>query len=89
MKMSWCLMDEVFMVLTCMASLSIGDGIRDHLQSIIAKSSEPVSKFGSGLMSSAHTIMSFFEASSASLCERHQSRIPSYDQRYNVHMIIL
>ena len=52
---------KVTVDLTFMASYSIGDGVRDHLQSIIAKSSEPVSKFESGFMSSAHTIMSFFE----------------------------
>ena len=44
-----------------MASLSIGDGVRDHLRLVIAKSSKPVSELGSGLVSSAHTIMSFFE----------------------------
>jgi len=54
-------MDKVTMDLTCMKLLSIGDGIRDHLWLIIAKSYELVSKFKSRLMSSAHTIMSFFE----------------------------
>ena len=61
MKMSWCLMDEVTMDLTGMASLSIGDDVRDHFLPMIAKSSKSVSEFGSGLIRSAHTIMSFFE----------------------------
>ena len=55
------LMNKVTVDLTCMTSLSVGDGIRDHLRPIIAKSSEPVSELGYGLMSSAHTIMSFFK----------------------------
>ena len=59
--MSRCLMDEVVVDLTGMASLSIGDGIRDHLRLVIAKSSKPVSELRSGLVSSTHTIMSFFE----------------------------
>jgi len=49
MKTSQCLMDKVIMDLIRMTSLSIGDGIRDHLQPIIAKSSEPVSDLWSGL----------------------------------------
>jgi len=61
MKMSQCLMDKVVVDLTNMTSLSIGDGIRDHLLPLIAKSSEPVSELGSGLVSSAHTIMYFFK----------------------------
>ena len=61
MKTFWRLMNKVTVDLTCMISLSIGDGVRDHVQSIIAKSSELVSELGSGLVSSAHTIMSFFE----------------------------
>jgi len=36
--MKRCLMDEVTMDLTGIASLNIGDGVRDHLRSIIAKS---------------------------------------------------
>ena len=40
MKMSQCLMDEVIVDLTSMASLSIGDGVRDHLRPIVAKSSK-------------------------------------------------
>ena len=47
--------------LTGMASLSIGDGVRDYLQPIITKSSKSVSELGFGLVSSAHTVMSFFE----------------------------
>jgi len=54
-------MDEVIVDLTGMASLSIGDGIRDHLWPVIAKSFKPVYKFGFELLSSAHTVMSFFE----------------------------
>ena len=61
MKMSRCLMDEVTVDLTGMASLSIGDGIRDYLRPIVAKSSKPASELRSGLVSSTHTIMSFFE----------------------------
>jgi len=61
MKMSRCLMDKVTVDLTRMTSLSIGDGVRDHLRPIIPKSFEPVSELWSGLVSSAHTIMSFFE----------------------------
>jgi len=48
------------MDLTHMTSLSISDGIRDHLRLIIAKSSKRVPELGSGLVSFAHTIMSFF-----------------------------
>ena len=59
--MSQCLMDEVIVDLTSMASLRIGDSIRDHLRPIVAKSSKPVSELGAGYVSSAHTIMSFFE----------------------------
>jgi len=54
-------MDEDTVDLTCMASLSIVYGIRDHLLPIIAKFSKLVSELGSGLVSSAHTVMSFFE----------------------------
>ena len=61
MKMCWCLMDKVIMDLTGIASLSIGDSVRDHLRPIITKSSKPVSLLGFGLVSSAHTVMSFFE----------------------------
>ena len=61
MKMFWCLMEKVIVDLTGITSLSIGDGIMDHLRLIIAKSSEPVSELGSGLLSSAHTIESFFK----------------------------
>ena len=61
MKMSWCLMDEVTVDLTGMASLSIGDDVRDHLRLIVTKSSKPVSELGAGLVSSACFIMSFFE----------------------------
>ena len=59
--MSRCLMDKVTVDLTGMASLSIGDGIRDQLRPIVAKSSKLVSELRSGLVSSAHTVTSFFE----------------------------
>ena len=61
MKMSRCLMDEVTMYLTGMASLSISDGVRDHLQPIVAKSSKLISKLRSGLVSSICTVMSFLK----------------------------
>ena len=61
MKMFERLMDEVTVDLTGMTSLSIGDGVRDHLRPIVAKSLKPVSELRSGLVSSVHTIMSFFE----------------------------
>ena len=54
-------MDKITMDLTGIASLSIGDSVRDYLRPIIAKFSKPVSELGSGLVSSVHTIMSFFE----------------------------
>jgi len=54
-------MDEVTVDLTGMASLSIGDGVRDHLRPIVAKSSKPVSELRSGLVSSTHTVVSFPE----------------------------
>jgi len=59
--MSRCLMDEVTVDLTGMASLSIGDGVRDYLRPIVVKSIKPISELGAGLVSSARTIMSFFE----------------------------
>ena len=52
-------MDEVIVDLTGMASLNIGDGVRDHLRSIIAKSSKLICGLWSGLVSSAHTSVSF------------------------------
>ena len=61
MKMSRCSIDEVTVDLSCMASLSIDDGVRDHLWPIIAKSSKPVSELRAKLVSFARTIMSFFE----------------------------
>jgi len=61
MKISWCLMDEVTVDLTGMASLSIGNGVRDHLWPIIVKSSKPISELRSGFVRSAHTVMSFFK----------------------------
>ena len=61
MKVSRCLMDEVTVDPIGITSLSIGDGVRDHLQPIVAKSSKSISKLGSGLVSSANIIMSFLE----------------------------
>ena len=54
-------MDEVTMDLIGIASLSIGDGVRDHLWLIVANSSKLVSELRSGLVSSAHTTVSFPE----------------------------
>jgi len=89
MNMSWCLMEKITIDLTCMASLSIGDGVNDHLQPIVTKSSKPVSELKSRLVSSAYTVMSVLSASCASLYEKYRSSIPSYDRRYNVCMIAL
>ena len=47
--------------LTGIASLSIGDGVRDHLRPVIAKFSKPVFELKSGFVSSVHAVMSFFE----------------------------
>jgi len=47
--------------LKSITSLSIGDGVEDHLRSVIAKSSKPVSELRSRLVSFVHTVMSFFE----------------------------
>ena len=77
MKISRCLVDEVTVDLTCMASLIIGDGVRNHFQPIITKSFKLVSELRSELVSSAHTVMSSLSASCACLCERHRSRILS------------
>ena len=60
-KMSRCLMNEVTMDLTSVASLSISDGVRNHLWPIISKSSESISRFWTRLVSPTHTIMSLFE----------------------------
>ena len=49
------------MDLTGMASISIGDDVKDHLRPVIAKSSKPIFELGSGLVSSAHIAVSFFE----------------------------
>ena len=48
MKISRCLVDEVTVDLTCMVSLSIGDGVKDHLRPIVAKSSKPAPSLGLG-----------------------------------------
>ena len=61
MKTFWRLMNKVTVDLTCMISFGIGDGVGDHIRSIIAKSSKPIFELGSGLVSSAHTVMSFLE----------------------------
>jgi len=54
-------MNEVIVDLTGMVSLSIGDDVRDYIWPIIVKSSKSVSELRSGLVNSAHTVMSFFE----------------------------
>ena len=54
-------MDEVTMDLSGMASLSIDDGVSDHLRLIVAKSLKPVFELRSGFVNSAHTIVSFSE----------------------------
>jgi len=61
MKMFWCLVNEVTMNLTGVASLSVSNGIRDHLWLIISQSSESIFKFWTKLVSSTQTVMSFFE----------------------------
>ena len=61
MKISQCLMDKVTVDLTRMTSLSIDDGIREHLRPMIAKPAELVFKLGSRFVSSVHTIISFLE----------------------------
>ena len=60
-KISWCLVNEVIMNLTSVASLSVSDGVRDHFWPIISKSLESISKFWTRLVSSTHTVMSLFE----------------------------
>ena len=59
--MSWRLVYEVTMDFISVISFGIGDGIRNHLQPIIAKFLEPVSKFGSKLISFACAVVSFPE----------------------------
>ena len=54
------MMDEVTVDLTCMTSLSIGDGVID-LRPIVAKSSKSIFKLRSELVSSTHIVISFFE----------------------------
>ena len=60
-KRSRCLMYEVTVDLTGMASSCISDGICDHLWPIIAKSSKPVPKFGPWLVSSTSAFVGLFE----------------------------
>ena len=55
----WCLLDEVTVDLIGMASLSMGNDVKDHLQLIVAKSSKPVSELRSGLVNSTHIAVSF------------------------------
>ena len=50
-------MNKVTMNLTGMTSLSISDGVRDHLWPIVAKSSKPIFELRSRLVIS--TVMSF------------------------------
>ena len=61
MKTSRFLIDKVTVDLTCMTCMSISDGVRDHLQPIVAKSSKLISKLRSGLVSSICTVMSFLK----------------------------
>ena len=61
MKMSWFLMNEVDMDLIGVASLSVNDGVRDHLWPVIPQSWESIPKLRARLMSSTHAIMRFFE----------------------------
>jgi len=49
------------MDLTSVTSFGVSDGVRDHLRLIISQSSESILKLRTGLMSSTHTIMRFFE----------------------------
>ena len=55
------LINKVTVDLTRMTSFGIGDGVRDHLQPIIAKSSKPIFELRSRSVSPAHAVMSFFE----------------------------
>ena len=59
--MSWCLMNEVAMDLTGVASFSVNDGVRDHLQPIVSELLEPITKLWTRLVSSTYTAMSLFE----------------------------
>ena len=61
MKMTRCLMDEVTIDLIRMTPFGVGDSAGNHLQPIVANFSQSVPKFGSGLVSSTHTIVSFHE----------------------------
>jgi len=70
---------QVTVDLTGMASLSIGDDARDHLQPIVTKSLKPIFELRSELVSSRHTVMSFFERLMCLFVRRHQSKILSYD----------
>ena len=52
--MSWCLVNEVIIDLTGVASLSVSDGIRDHLWPIISESSESIAKLWTRVVSSMY-----------------------------------
>ena len=54
------LMDEVTMNLTGITPLSVGDSVRNYFWPVV-KTSEPVPKLGSGLVSFAHTVMGFLK----------------------------
>jgi len=54
-------MNESTMDLRGVASLSVSDGVRDHLWPIIFKFLESISELSVRLVSSAHTVMSLFE----------------------------
>jgi len=58
--MSWHLVNEVTVDLIGVASLSVSDGVEDHLWPIIFQFLESISMFWTRLVSSAHTIMSLF-----------------------------
>jgi len=60
-KMSWCLVNEVTMDLTSLASLSVSDSVGDHFWPIISKYLESITKFWIRLVSSTHTVMSLFK----------------------------
>ena len=59
--MSWCLMNEVTMDLTDVASFSVSDSVTDHLRPVIPTFSESIFELWTRLVSSSHTIMSLFE----------------------------
>ena len=89
MKMFRYLVNEVTLDLIGMASFNIGDGVRNLLRPIVAMFSKSVPMLESGLVNSAHTVMSFSKFFLCLFVERQQSRISSCDRQYNVCIIIL